>query len=123
LRTGWNDGLYESFTFSEMNNTIAFGGDLSGTRGIAKTTVSAALSSTAVLATNTASTLALGGIGFMLGDGGLRYGRESVNETYYTAHVVGGLYVAAQLSFVNNPGFNRDRGPVVIPGLRAHIDF
>jgi len=59
----------------------------------------------------------------MLGDGGLRYGRESVSETYYTAHVIGGLYLAAQISFVNNPGFNRDRGPVVVPGLRAHIDF
>jgi hypothetical protein len=28
-----------------------------------------------------------------------------------------------QLSFINNPGFNRDRGPVVVPGLRAHLDF
>jgi high affinity Mn2+ porin len=67
--------------------------------------------------------LRLGGIGFELGDGGLNYGRESVSETYDTAHLVGGPYLAAQLSFVNNPGFNRDRGPVVIPGLRAHIDF
>ena len=57
--------------------------------------------------------LTLGGIGFMLGDAGLRYGRESVSETYYTAHIIGGIYLSAQLSFVNNPGFNRDRGPVV----------
>jgi hypothetical protein len=30
----------------------------------------------------------------MLGDGALKYGRESVSETYYTAHVFGGLYLA-----------------------------
>jgi hypothetical protein len=30
---------------------------------------------------------------------------------------------AAQLSFVNNPGLNRDRGPIIVPGLRAHVDF
>jgi len=59
----------------------------------------------------------------MVGDGKLTYGRESVSETYYTAHIIGGLYMAAQFSFVNNPGFNRARGPVEVPGLRAHIDF
>jgi high affinity Mn2+ porin len=67
--------------------------------------------------------LALGGIGFMLGDGGLSYRRETVSETYYTAHMFGGLYLAAQISFVNDPGFNRDRGPVIVPGLCAHVDF
>jgi high affinity Mn2+ porin len=36
---------------------------------------------------------------------------------------VSGLYMAVQLSFVNNPGYNRDRGPVVVPGVRAHVDF
>ena len=26
FRAGWNDGNYESFIFSEMNNTVSFGG-------------------------------------------------------------------------------------------------
>ena len=43
------------------------------------------------------------------------YGRESVSETYYTAHAIGGLYVAALLSFVNNPGFNRAAAPLSFP--------
>ena len=123
LRAGWNDGLYESFTFSEMNNTIAFGGDLSGDSWHRKDDRIGSAFVNSGLSYNHRRYLALGGIGFMLGDGALRYGRESVSESYYTAHIVGGLYLAAQLSFVNNPGFNRDRGPVVIPGLRTHIDF
>jgi hypothetical protein len=123
LRTGWNDGAYESFTFSEMNNTIAFGGDLSGDGWHRKDDRIGSAFVNSGLSDEHRKYLALGGVGFMLGDGGLRYGRESVSETYYTAHIIGGLYLAAQLSFVNNPGFNQDRGPVIIPGLRAHIDF
>jgi high affinity Mn2+ porin len=46
-----------------------------------------------------------------------------VSETYYNLHVVSGLYMGVQLSFINNPGYNRDRGPVVVPGVRAHVDF
>ena len=65
----------------------------------------------------------MGGLGFILGDGRLTYGREVVSETYYNAHVVSGLYMAVQLSFVDNPGYNRDRGPVIVPGVRAHVDF
>jgi high affinity Mn2+ porin len=67
--------------------------------------------------------LALGGLGFILGDSRLNYGREAVSETYYNAHIVSGLYMAVQLSVVNNPGYNRDRGPVIVPGVRAHLDF
>jgi hypothetical protein len=122
-RTGWNRGLYESFTFSEMNNTVAFGIDLSGDAWRRKDDRIGSAFVNSGLAGDHRKYLALGGTGFMLGDGGLKYGRESVSETYYTAHVLGGLYLAAQISFVNNPGFNRDRGPIIVPGLRAHVDF
>ena len=123
FRYGWNHGLYESFTFSEMNDTVSFGADLSGDAWHRKLDRIGSAFVNSGLAYYHREYLALGGIGFMLGDGKLNYGRESVSETYYTAHVFGGLYIAAQLSFINNPGFNRDRGPVIVPGLRAHIDF
>ncbi len=123
FRAGWNDGSYESFTYSEMNNSVSFGVDLSGDAWRRKYDRIGSAFVNSGLSPAHREYLSLGGIGFMLGDGALHYGRESASETYYTAHVIGGLYLAAQLSFVNNPGFNRDRGPVVIPGLRAHIDY
>jgi high affinity Mn2+ porin len=123
LRIGWNNGAYESFTFSEMNNTISFGGDLSGDAWHRKDDRVGSAVVNSGIGRDHREYLALGGIGFMLGDGGLSYGRETVSETYYTAHIFGGLYLAAQISFVNNPGFNRDRGPVIVPGVRAHVDF
>ena len=67
--------------------------------------------------------LAAGGLGFLLGDGKLNYGRENILESYYTAHVWRGIYVAPGLQYVVNPGYNRDRGPVVVPTFRAHVEF
>src|SRR5256885_5188888 len=37
--------------------------------------------------------LALGRQGFLIGDGALKYARENIVETYYTAHVWRGIYV------------------------------
>jgi hypothetical protein len=123
LRTGWNEGHKESFAYTEINSTLALGADLSGDAwGRKEDRVGTALAVDGISGQHR-QYLALGGLGFILGDGHLNYGKEVVSETYYTAHVVSGLYMAVQLSVVDNPGYNRDRGPVVVPGVRAHMDF
>ena len=123
MRTGWNEGHKESFAYTEMNSTLAFGFELPGDAWGRKLDQIGSAFETGGISTKHREYLALGGLGFILGDGRLNYGREAVSETYYNAHVVSGLYMAVQLSFVNNPGYNRDRGPVVVPGVRAHVDF
>jgi carbohydrate-selective porin OprB len=67
--------------------------------------------------------LAYGGLGFILGDGRLNYGRENIEEAYYNLHAWKGLYFALDLQHVDDPGYNRDRGPVWVPSVRAHVDF
>jgi carbohydrate-selective porin OprB len=67
--------------------------------------------------------LRLGGHGFLLGDGSLTYGREQILETYYNLHVWRGVFAAANLQYIVNPGYNRDRGPIPVPGVRLHVDF
>jgi carbohydrate-selective porin OprB len=57
------------------------------------------------------------------GDGGLKYGREDIVEAYYNLHVWRGLFSAFDLQHINHPGYNRDRGPVLVPGLRFHLEF
>ena len=66
--------------------------------------------------------LALGGQGFILGDGALNYGLEKIFETYYTAHVWRGLSFAIDYQHVSNPGYNRDRGPASVVGFRVHVE-
>jgi len=49
--------------------------------------------------------------------------RENIVESYYTAHLWRGIYVAPGVQYIVNPGYNRDRGPVVVPTLRLHLEF
>jgi carbohydrate-selective porin OprB len=67
--------------------------------------------------------LALGGKGFLLGDGRLRYGRETLVEAYYTARLHRGTFVAADLQLVARPGYNQDRGPITVGSLRLHLEL
>lgn len=59
-----------------------------------------------------------GGLGFLLGDG-----RENILETYYTLHVWRGAYPSFGFQYADHPGYNRDRGPVLVPSLRLHLEF
>lgn len=122
-RWGRNDGRNESFAYTEVDRTLELGGDYSGEAWRRKNDRVGAAFSLNAISGDHARYLALGGIGFLLGDGALNYGREKIFETYYTAHVWRGTFVSFDLQHVNNPGYNKDRGPVLVPGLRLHVDF
>jgi hypothetical protein len=97
-RLGWNDGHNESFAYTEVDRTAAFGFDLWGTlwkRQFDRVGVAYVFNG---LSGSHREYLALGGLGFVLGDGALNYGREQIFETYYTAHVWRGLYFSPLLS-------------------------
>ena len=122
-RAGWNEGHNESFAYTEVNSSAQAGADLSGAWwNRSQDRIGIALVSNG-LSEPHREYLALGGEGFLLGDGTLRYGRENIFETYYTAHLWRGLSASAGLQFVDHPGYNRDRGPVLVEMLRAHVDF
>ncbi|MDE3158259.1 MAG: carbohydrate porin, partial [Acidobacteriota bacterium] len=64
-----------------------------------------------------------GGLDFMIGDGTLRYGAESIFESYYSVRLVKGVFITTDFQHVVNPAFNRDRGPVSIGSLRLHVEW
>jgi high affinity Mn2+ porin len=122
-RLSYNDGTKEAYEFSEINDSIAFGGALIGTSwrrpfdtwglAIASNGISRVLR----------HYLANGGTGILIGDGRLdRAGRESIIETYYALKMVESATVTFDYQFVVNPAYNRDRGPVSIMGLRLHTE-
>lgn len=122
-RWGWGDGQHESYAYTEVDETLAAGADLTGTSWRRKNDkVGAAFVSNGIAADHQ-KYLALGGRGFLLGDGGLRYGRENLMESYYNAHVWRGIFVGPDVQYVSTPGYNRDRGPVVIAGFRVHLEY
>ena len=122
-RFGWNEGQHESYAYTEVDQTFELGGDLSGARwGRANDKVGLAGSSNAIKRDHQ-QYLALGGQGFLLGDGALSYAREDILETYYTAHNWRGLFTAFDLQMVAHPGYNQARGPVEVFTVRTHVDF
>ncbi len=122
-RFGWNEGQHESYAYTEVDQTVHLGADHDGEAWRRKLDkVGAVFVSNAIKADHQRY-LALGGRGFLLGDGALNYGRENIVEGYYDAHVCRGLFGAFDLQLVNNPGYNRDRGPVLVPSLRVHLEF
>jgi high affinity Mn2+ porin len=120
-RAGWNEGANESFAYTEVNSTLAGGVDVAGAIWRRDRAGVAVISNG--LSDAHREYLRLGGTGFLLGDGTLRYGRESIVETYYTAPLWRGVAASAGAQIVARPGYNRDRGPVVVWTLRLHLDI
>ncbi len=122
-RFGWNEGQHESYCYTEIDQTFQVGADHVGDRwGRPADKVGVAFVTNGI-SKDHSEYLKLGGHGFILGDGTLNYGRENIVETYYNLHVWRGLFYALGFSFIDHPGYNRDRGPVFVPSVRGHIDF
>jgi high affinity Mn2+ porin len=119
-RWGWDDGKTESFAYTEDDLTVAEGVGVNGAKWHRKQDRAGIAFVSNGIKKDHQIYLADGGKGFLLGDGKLNYGRENILESYYTAHIWRGIYVAPGVQYINNPGYNRDRGPVVVPTLRLH---
>jgi high affinity Mn2+ porin len=123
LRLGWNEGQHESYAYTEVDSAVLTGIDYRGDAWRRKLDKVGLAFASNGLSKDHALYLKLGGQGFLLGDGHLNYGHEQIVEAYYNIHVWRGLFAAANLQHINNPGYNRDRGPVVVPGVRVHVEF
>ncbi|MFI5394566.1 MAG: carbohydrate porin [Candidatus Binatia bacterium] len=122
-RLGWSDGQNETFAFTEVDRSGLVGADLRGTCWHREDDKVGLALSVNGLSNDHREYLALGGQGFILGEGRLNYNTEQILETYYTLHAWRGVFVAADLQYIRHPGYNRDRGPVIVPGFRFHVDF
>ena len=122
-RFGWNEGQHESFVYTEVDQTVELGGDFAGRQwGRANDKVGVAFISNAIKRDHQ-QYLKVGGLGFLLGDGNLNYAREDILEGYYTLHTWRGLSYALDAQYIAHPGYNQDRGPVLVESVRMHVDF
>jgi len=103
---------------------VAVGASLAGKRwGRADDTVGAAVVVNGASHARLAY-LAAGGVGILVGDGALVHsGDETILETYYNVAVLKALRLTFDYQFIDNPAYNRDRGPVSVFGLRAHVEY
>jgi high affinity Mn2+ porin len=122
-RLGWNDGANESFAFTEVDRHASVGVQVSGAHWRRKDDHFGLAGARTGVAQVHRDYLGAGGLGFLLGDGKLRYGSEELIETYYRAQVGRPLQVSPDIQLIRNPGYNRDRGPALVGSLRLNFRF
>lgn len=123
-RIGVSDGSIEPYDFTDIDRTAQIGGSLGGKSwGRAQDRVGLALIANGISAEHRRY-LAAGGLGVLVGDGKLpNAGAEEIAEAYYDVSVSRALAVTLDAQYVENPGYNRDRGPAEIFALRVHGAF
>ncbi len=124
LRYSWNDGINETWAFTEIDRSFSAGLSFNGAawkrpgdkwglayvgNGISK---------------QHRNYLANKGYGFIIGDGKLNYGIENIIELFYSYHISKlHLFISPDYQFIIHPAYNKDRGPVHIVALRLHFEI
>jgi high affinity Mn2+ porin len=123
-RASLAQGDVEEVDFTDINQSVSAGLSLTGSRwGRPDDTVGLA-GVVNRISHDGKLYLAAGGLGGIIGDGQLpNAGPEQILEAYYSVPVFSFAHITVDYQFVNNPAYNRDRGPVSIFGIRTHIEF
>jgi high affinity Mn2+ porin len=123
-RASYNDGINETWAFTEIDQSMSVGATWQGKlwhrnkdfAGLAL--VANGLSAEHQLYQK------LGGDGFIIGDGNLNYGLETIAEAFYSFAVPNTNFtLSPDYQLVINPAYNKDRGTVHIFALRFHTAF
>ena len=123
-KASWNDGKTETWFFTEIDRSFSFGGVLAGDRWKRKTDELGLAFVANGISKDHKDYLAAGGYGFIIGDGALNYGTELIAELYYKADIYQHkFFLSPGYQFIVNPAYNKDRGPVNVLSIRAHIEF
>ena len=119
-RYGWADGQAENFEFTQIDRSLSGGLSVGGWRWRRKEDRLGIAAVRNYLSGDQRAYLAAGGLGFIIGDGRLSYRPEAIVEAYYAWRALPSFTVTLDYQHVQNPAYNRDRGPVSIGTVRLH---
>jgi high affinity Mn2+ porin len=123
-RAGIASGDVEPYEFTDIDRTISAGLSLSGNYWNRPDDVLAIGGVINDISGSHRRFFNAGGLGILIGDGKLPHpGPEYIVEAYYKLKVWPGVFASPDLQYISNPAYNRDRGPVWIPGFRFHAEF
>ncbi len=122
-RIGWNDGSHETWMYTECDRDASLGAQVSGIHWRRPDDRVGVAYGVNGLSDPHKDYLEAGGTGMLLGDGKLNYGFEQVLELYYRIPVGRYVQISPDFQFIQNPGYNRDRGPAEVYGMRLHLSY
>jgi len=122
-RLSWSDGQSEVMSFTDIDSSLSGGIVLNGAlwgRQEHRLGIGGAINA---ISEPHRQWIGAGGLGLLIGDGKLDYAHERILEAYYLLPVCDPLLLTLDYQFVDNPGYNRDRGPVSAFAARLHADY
>jgi high affinity Mn2+ porin len=122
-RLGWNDGQEEAWTYTDVNYSASLGTSVKGEKWHRSDDTFGLAGVVSGISRENQKFLEAGGTGILDGDGALTYRWEKVLETYYSFKLWKVAALTFDYQFVDDPAFNRDRGPVSVFGARFHIQY
>jgi high affinity Mn2+ porin len=123
-KASFNDGHTETWFFTEIDRSLSFGGVLKGTKWKRNEDELGLAFVANGLSSPHRNYLAAGGYGFLIGDGKLNYATEMIAELYYKINAYQKkFFLTPDYQFIINPAYNKDRGPVNVFSIRAHVEF
>jgi len=124
LRAGVANGQIEPYDFTDIDRTVSAGASIDGKgwgRDGDRIGIAAVVNG---ISREHQRYLDAGGIGVLVGDGKLPHpGAEAIGEVYYDWKPIKAIDVSLDYQVVGNPGYNRDRGPAQVFGIRLHGQF
>jgi high affinity Mn2+ porin len=122
-RVGWSDGHTSTWSYTEVDHHASAGLQINGVHWKRPQDQFGIAYAVQGLAVPHREYLAAGGLGMLLGDGKLNYGLEQIFETYYRLQLGRYIQISPDFQHIQNPGYNRDRGPVVVYSLRLRLSY
>jgi len=123
-RVGKAGGNVEAYEFTDVDRAAVAGLALQGTRwhrGGDSVGMAAMVNG---ISAARQRFLNAGGLGILVGDGKLPHpGAEQIVETYYSFAVLSYAHLTLDYQWINNPAYNRDRGPVSVYAVRVHAQY
>src|SRR5579863_7931349 len=106
-RLGWSDGHNESWAYTEDDRELELGAFSMGAPWHRENDRAGVAFVANGITADHQQYLALGCLGFLLGDGALTYGPEKIFEGFYTVHLWSGLFASFDIQHIHNPGYNQ----------------
>lgn len=123
-KVSYNDGHTQTWYFTEIDRSLSFGAQLKGSSWKRKDDELGLAFIGNGLSAPHRNYLAAGGYGFLIGDGKLNYAPEMIAELYYKINAFQNkFFLTPDYQFIVNPAYNKDRGPVNVFSIRAHVEF
>ena len=122
-RAGWSDGHTTTWSYAEADRHLSVGVQVSGVHWRRAEDRFGIAYGVQGISNLHKQYLAEGGLGMLLGDGKLNYGLEQILELYYRVQLGRYIQISPDFQYIWNPGYNHDRGPAQVYGLRLHLSY